>query len=763
MDNASIIAEGSYLTNECVQCASLIVKLVKEADWNAPECRTSRKESYNIGAEARKNDDIESRLSPSIWGGDHLPLSINAAVGHDIHRYVQCMEEHLRTFSLHDSLDELYGDQITIAIQWHFSKDQGSRDHAAGQEVSIGGSLSDTGRAAVCALLQRNSFLCMGTQHMTGVPRSITEHRLKIRQVVFPHPITDDGRSTNLVLRSKKSDMVAGGCAWTSPTSTKHERVGIKPLSRQKQKLSSNSLTAHDEESPVVKWEVSRFEQIPIQVSRQVTPLVQNTQEVCEEGRLPLNTGAEELSRSLMQQYSRHSLASRTSVYPGEELSMLPICGDAWAQLALCTTTDRGSVTIHRILRYFQAPSSGIHRSNPIKQVKGQILAGFYLRKYQIPILSSTPPRAKSKLPETMEYYSRMDRHAWTWEMASGSIDVQEPKWDDTLVGVVHLNSGTLPQELKDARRRFCRSDALLHYGPRLWWLRALLRLWVLLAYHAPRRAATDHRNVRSAMYIRPSAPTTQELTHITHHGHSNVGITSPIWIEAGKRVATITGKQVNKRFVWIKIVLPFVELTGEDSVGQGKTQFCDIPFQDCVLAIKHYASGFFIVVGFKHPQTKWLVDCGANRSLGEGNKASWIDTRRWVEEVITCLVGHNSHNNQSSAQGTPLLSCILGRNRFYPERIGCHTIRKRRERFNITTNEDERHGYFVYRANDASPTRKETGKRWGTESGKDLRGYGKMHLEKEIAVLHVQLREHGFGRELPARGIAAIIKKCYL
>ncbi|GKG25545.1 hypothetical protein Tco_0398691, partial [Tanacetum coccineum] len=44
------------------------------------------------------------------------------------------------------------------------------------QEVSIGGSLSDMGRAAVCALLQRNlDIFAWEPKHMTGVPRSITE------------------------------------------------------------------------------------------------------------------------------------------------------------------------------------------------------------------------------------------------------------------------------------------------------------------------------------------------------------------------------------------------------------------------------------------------------------------------------------------------------------------------------------------------------------------------------------------------------------
>ena len=51
------------------------------------------------------------------------------------------------------------------------------------QEISIGGSLSDKGKAAVCALLQKNlNIFAWEPKHMTGVPRAITEHKLEIRQ-----------------------------------------------------------------------------------------------------------------------------------------------------------------------------------------------------------------------------------------------------------------------------------------------------------------------------------------------------------------------------------------------------------------------------------------------------------------------------------------------------------------------------------------------------------------------------------------------------
>ena len=51
------------------------------------------------------------------------------------------------------------------------------------QQVSIGGTLSDKGKAAVCALLQKNlDVFAWEPKHMTGVPRSISEHKLQIRQ-----------------------------------------------------------------------------------------------------------------------------------------------------------------------------------------------------------------------------------------------------------------------------------------------------------------------------------------------------------------------------------------------------------------------------------------------------------------------------------------------------------------------------------------------------------------------------------------------------
>nr|GEX63745.1 reverse transcriptase domain-containing protein [Tanacetum cinerariifolium] len=55
------------------------------------------------------------------------------------------------------------------------------------QEVVIGGSLSDKGRTALCSVLKKNlDIFAWHPSDMTGVPRSVAEHRLNIREGYLP-------------------------------------------------------------------------------------------------------------------------------------------------------------------------------------------------------------------------------------------------------------------------------------------------------------------------------------------------------------------------------------------------------------------------------------------------------------------------------------------------------------------------------------------------------------------------------------------------
>nr|GEV45686.1 reverse transcriptase domain-containing protein [Tanacetum cinerariifolium] len=55
------------------------------------------------------------------------------------------------------------------------------------QEVAIGGTLSDKGRTELCSILKKNlDIFALKPSDMTGVPRSVAEHRLNIREGYSP-------------------------------------------------------------------------------------------------------------------------------------------------------------------------------------------------------------------------------------------------------------------------------------------------------------------------------------------------------------------------------------------------------------------------------------------------------------------------------------------------------------------------------------------------------------------------------------------------
>ncbi|GJW76146.1 reverse transcriptase domain-containing protein [Tanacetum coccineum] len=144
-----------------------------------------------------------------------LTIEINAA-GHDIHRmyidggasadilYEHCFQRLRPEISYH-TMALLEARNISRYAVWShhahgmlkFPVDGGivtiyntaapPKECNTSKKYRSGGRCSDTGRAAVCALLQRNLLnLAWEPKHMTGVPRSITEHKLKIRQGYSP-------------------------------------------------------------------------------------------------------------------------------------------------------------------------------------------------------------------------------------------------------------------------------------------------------------------------------------------------------------------------------------------------------------------------------------------------------------------------------------------------------------------------------------------------------------------------------------------------
>ncbi|GJV16662.1 reverse transcriptase domain-containing protein [Tanacetum coccineum] len=329
-----------------------------------------------------------SSLFPTLTAdhrvGGALYIEINAA-GHDIHAYHHCIHgiigrpgiSAIRAVAIHPDYPE--------------------------QEVSIGGSLSDTGRAAVCALLQRNlDIFAWEPKHMTGVPRSITEHKLKIRQGYSPvrqkkrgqalerakaileevHKLVEAGIMREVYYHDWLSNplwfnraMVAGGCAWTS---LNLNNAGMFPrildrtcrhqaVSRKKQKLSSNSFTEHDERSQSLNGKLGLFEQVLSKSADKVTPLGQNTQDVYGRRRLRWTTEVEKLS-TRSSAYSSTSHDNRDSVqipvyFVSKALKETEINYSEMEKLILALV-----FAAKRLRRYFQAHPIVVLTDQPIKQ-----------------------------------------------------------------------------------------------------------------------------------------------------------------------------------------------------------------------------------------------------------------------------------------------------------------------------------------------------------------------------------------------------------
>ncbi|GJY55640.1 reverse transcriptase domain-containing protein [Tanacetum coccineum] len=80
------------------------------------------------------------------------------------------------------------------------------------QEVAIGGTLSAKGRTELCSLLKENlDIFSWQPSDMTGVPRSVAEQRLNIREGYSPVRQKKRARPWNVPKPSKRR-MVAGGC-----------------------------------------------------------------------------------------------------------------------------------------------------------------------------------------------------------------------------------------------------------------------------------------------------------------------------------------------------------------------------------------------------------------------------------------------------------------------------------------------------------------------------------------------------------------------
>ncbi|GJU90864.1 reverse transcriptase domain-containing protein [Tanacetum coccineum] len=186
--------QKGHTTNECVQLRQLIDKLVKEADWitciSFPTLTADNAVVEPLTIEINAAGHDIHRISPSPYNGILGRPEISAI------RAVPSTAYRMLKFPVDGGIVTIYNtaappkecNTVTCDVtqdQRHTQTKVTNLKVAIHpitpeQEVSIGGSLSDTGRAAVCALLQRNvDIFVWEPKHRLVCPRSITEHKLK--------------------------------------------------------------------------------------------------------------------------------------------------------------------------------------------------------------------------------------------------------------------------------------------------------------------------------------------------------------------------------------------------------------------------------------------------------------------------------------------------------------------------------------------------------------------------------------------------------
>ncbi|GKD44664.1 reverse transcriptase domain-containing protein, partial [Tanacetum coccineum] len=303
---------------------------------------------------------------------------------------------------------------------------------------------------------------------MTGVPRSITEHKLKIRQGYSPVRQKKRGQAPErakaiLGVMVKKSDgKLAELRDFTDINKSMFQKTATNTRDRLEsgvlmriplqvllgriqgnagatyQRLVDNAfegqvgrnlevyvddlvIKSHTEDERHVPRIKKRgqaperakaiLEEVPIQVSRQVTPLVQNTQEVYEEGRLPLDSAeAEEAFTQLKQHIA--ALPTLVAPRPGEELIMYLSATHGAISAVLLTDRDSIQTPVYfvskalketeinysameklilalvfaakRLRRYFQAHPIVVIIDQPIKQVISKPDALRRLQKWSV-------------------------------------------------------------------------------------------------------------------------------------------------------------------------------------------------------------------------------------------------------------------------------------------------------------------------------------------------------------------------------------------
>nr|GEX72938.1 reverse transcriptase domain-containing protein [Tanacetum cinerariifolium] len=351
------------------------------------------------------------------------------------------------------------------------------------QEVVVGGSLSDKGRTELCSLFKKNlDIFAWQPFDMTGVPRSVAEHRLNVREGCPPMRQKKRGQApeSTKAIQAEVKKLVEAGIMrevfyhdWLS-----------NPVMRLMDKAFENQMGRNIEvyvDDLVVKshTEMEMDQAMSRQNDSSTTDAIttnnqRDTQKIIKKTDFRWTTEAEQAFQQLKQHLSALPLLAAPK--PQEELNMYLSATHGAISAVLLTERGTAQTPVYFISRalqgpelnyspmeklvlslvfeakrlriYFQAHPIAVITDQPIKQVMSHPDAAGRLQKWSIMLGEHNTtyiPRTSIKGQILADFLNEMPRNT------SQVIEEEGPTWMTELMN--YLKEGTLPEDEKEARK----------------------------------------------------------------------------------------------------------------------------------------------------------------------------------------------------------------------------------------------------------------------------------------------------------------------
>nr|GEU72161.1 hypothetical protein [Tanacetum cinerariifolium] len=598
------------------------------------------------------------------------------------------------------------------------------------QEITIGGTVSIKARTKLCTLLKRNlDIFAWQPSDMTGVPRSIAEHRLNIREGYFPvrqkkrwqaperakaiqveksigrsNPFAATPLSVSWTprkaiikyrwpnkMRKKRLSTLVTGRRNVSRIHDKSERD--KTVPRQDGGCVTAPIPRSIKEDQSLNGKLASLNRFISKSAKKSLPLFKTLKKCIKKSDFHWTPGAKQTFKQLKQHLSK--LPMLLAPKPKEELIMYLYASYGAISAVLMTERDTVQTPVYFILADFlvEKPDDAPPEASMIETPQdpytlftdgsscvdgsgaGLILTSpegtefTYTLKFQF--TASNNEAEYEALIAGLRIAAQMGVRNVHNEASKLCINARQY---ELLEGVLYRRSFLKPWlrcvgplQADYVIREIHEGSCSMHAGPR-----SVVAKAMRLGYYWP----TMHRDARDLIR-------TCNACQVHRQRKIKFLIVAmdyfTTWIEA-KAVATITGSQV-KKFVWDNIVCRF-GLPGEIVLDNHK-QLSDNPFKDWCEKL-NITQRFASVT---HPQSNRLVE-RAKRSL-----EIKMPTYRTV--VVDAV-----HNNEELRLNLDLLE----------ERHECAAIREAKAKLKMTKYYNTRvrgvtfrHEDFVYRSNEAS------------------------------------------------------------